>query len=37
VAASLFGDAAAAVVAKGSARRPTGPRVLATRSRIPKT
>jgi alkylresorcinol/alkylpyrone synthase len=34
VAASLFGDAAAAVVAKGSARTPTGPRVLATRSRI---
>jgi alkylresorcinol/alkylpyrone synthase len=34
VAASLFGDAAAAVVAKGSARTPTGPRVLATRSRL---
>jgi alkylresorcinol/alkylpyrone synthase len=34
VAASLFGDGAAAVVAKGSARTPTGPRVLATRSRI---
>jgi alkylresorcinol/alkylpyrone synthase len=34
VAASLFGDAAAAVVVKGSARRPAGPRVLATRSRI---
>jgi alkylresorcinol/alkylpyrone synthase len=34
VAASLFGDGAAAVVAKGSARPPTGPRVLATRSRI---
>lgn len=34
VAASLFGDAAAAVVAKGSACAPTGPRVLATRSRL---
>jgi alkylresorcinol/alkylpyrone synthase len=34
VAASLFGDGAAAVVAKGSARTPMGPRVLATRSRI---
>ncbi|MBV8181927.1 MAG: type III polyketide synthase [Mycobacterium sp.] len=34
VAASLFGDAAGAVVAKGSARTPTGPRVLATRSRL---
>jgi alkylresorcinol/alkylpyrone synthase len=34
VAASLFGDGAAAVVAKGSARTPTGPRVLATRSRL---
>ncbi len=34
VAASLFGDAAGAVVAKGGARAPTGPRVLATRSRL---
>lgn len=34
VAASLFGDGAAAVVATGSARTPAGPRVLATRSRI---
>jgi alkylresorcinol/alkylpyrone synthase len=34
VAASLFGDGAAAVVAKGSARTPMGPRVLATRSRL---
>jgi alkylresorcinol/alkylpyrone synthase len=34
VAASLFGDGAAAVVAKGSAQTPMGPRVLATRSRI---
>jgi alkylresorcinol/alkylpyrone synthase len=34
VAASLFGDGAAAVVAKGSARTTTGPRVLATRSRL---
>ena len=34
VAASLFGDGAAAVVAKGAARAPAGPRVLATRSRI---
>jgi alkylresorcinol/alkylpyrone synthase len=34
VAASLFGDGAAAVVAQGSARRPAGPRVLATRSRL---
>lgn len=34
VAASLFGDAVAAVVAKGSARTSAGPRVLATRSRI---
>ncbi len=34
VAASLFGDGAAAVVAKGSALTPTGPRVLATRSRL---
>jgi len=34
VAASLFGDGAAAVVAKGSGRPPTGPRVLATRSRL---
>jgi alkylresorcinol/alkylpyrone synthase len=34
VATSLFGDAAGAVVAKGSARTPTGPRVLATRSRL---
>ena len=34
VAASLFGDAAGAVVAKGAARTPTGPRVLATRSRL---
>jgi alkylresorcinol/alkylpyrone synthase len=34
VAASLFGDGAAAVVGKGSARAATGPRVLATRSRI---
>jgi alkylresorcinol/alkylpyrone synthase len=34
VATSLFGDGAAAVVAKGSARTPVGPRVLATRSRL---
>jgi alkylresorcinol/alkylpyrone synthase len=34
VAASLFGDGAAAVVAKGSALSSPGPRVLATRSRI---
>src|ERR1700761_3453908 len=34
VAASLFGDGAAAVVAKGSALAPIGPRVLATRSRL---
>jgi len=34
VAASLFGDGAGAVVAKGSARTPAGPRVLATRSRL---
>ena len=34
VAASLFGDGAAAVVANGSARASAGPRVLATRSRI---
>jgi alkylresorcinol/alkylpyrone synthase len=34
VAASLFGDGAAAVVATGSARPRSGPRVLATRSRI---
>ncbi|WP_292980386.1 type III polyketide synthase [Mycobacterium sp.] len=34
VAASLFGDGAAAVVAEGSARTAAGPRVLATRSRI---
>jgi alkylresorcinol/alkylpyrone synthase len=34
VAASLFGDAAGAVVAKGAARTPMGPRVLATRSRL---
>jgi alkylresorcinol/alkylpyrone synthase len=34
VATSLFGDAAGAVVAKGSALTPTGPRVLATRSRL---
>ena len=34
LAASLFGDGAAAVVAKGAARTPAGPRVLATRSRI---
>ncbi|ORV38548.1 type III polyketide synthase [Mycobacterium conspicuum] len=39
VATSLFGDGAAAVIAKGGARsggssRATGPRVLATRSRI---
>jgi len=34
VAASLFGDGAAAVVAKGAARTPAGPRVLATRSRL---
>jgi alkylresorcinol/alkylpyrone synthase len=34
VAASLFGDGAAAVVAQGSARTAAGPRVLATRSRI---
>src|SRR2546430_697251 len=34
VATSLFGDAAGAVVAKGSALTPTGPRLLATRSRL---
>jgi alkylresorcinol/alkylpyrone synthase len=34
VAASLFGDGAGAVVAKGSALTPKGPRVLATRSRL---
>jgi alkylresorcinol/alkylpyrone synthase len=34
VATSLFGDGAAAVVAKGSARTATGPRVLASRSRL---
>jgi len=34
VASSLFGDAAGAVVAKGADLAPTGPRVLATRSRI---
>jgi alkylresorcinol/alkylpyrone synthase len=34
VATSLFGDGAAAVVAKGAARTPAGPRVLATRSRL---
>ncbi len=34
VAASLFGDGAAAVVGKGADHTPAGPRVLATRSRI---
>src|ERR1700733_6613704 len=34
VATSLFGDGAAAVVAKGAARTPAGPKVLATRSRL---
>ncbi len=36
VASSLFGDGAAAVIAKGANRAglPTGPRVLATRSRL---
>ena len=34
VATSLFGDGAAAVVAKGSGRTATGPRVLATRSHL---
>ncbi|WP_174813289.1 type III polyketide synthase [Mycobacterium botniense] len=34
VAASLFGDAAAAVVATGPERRHSGPKVLATRSRL---
>ncbi|MBO0883281.1 MAG: type III polyketide synthase, partial [Mycobacterium sp.] len=34
VAASLFGDGAAAVIANGSARAPVGPRVLATRSQL---
>jgi alkylresorcinol/alkylpyrone synthase len=34
VATSLFGDAAGAVVAKGSALTPAGPRVLDTRSRL---
>ncbi|MCV7259764.1 type III polyketide synthase [Mycobacterium shimoidei] len=34
VASSLFGDAAGVVVAKGANRESTGPRVLATRSRI---
>lgn len=34
VATSLFGDGAAAVIARGADRAPAGPRVLATRSRI---
>jgi alkylresorcinol/alkylpyrone synthase len=34
IAASLFGDGAAAVIANGSARTPMGPRVLATRSQL---
>jgi alkylresorcinol/alkylpyrone synthase len=34
VATSLFGDGAGAVVARGSAQTPVGPRVLATRSRL---
>lgn len=34
VAASLFGDGAGAVIAKGAGRASAGPRVLATRSRI---
>jgi alkylresorcinol/alkylpyrone synthase len=34
VAASLFGDGSAAVVGKGAARAPSGPQVLATRSRM---
>lgn len=34
VAASLFGDGAAAVIATGADRPQTGPRLLATRSRI---
>jgi alkylresorcinol/alkylpyrone synthase len=34
VATSLFGDGAAAVVAKGAARTASGPKVLATRSRL---
>jgi alkylresorcinol/alkylpyrone synthase len=34
VAASLFGDGSAAVVAKGAARTSAGPQVLATRSRM---
>jgi alkylresorcinol/alkylpyrone synthase len=34
VATSLFGDGAGAIVAKGSALAPMGPRVLATRSRL---
>lgn len=34
VAASLFGDGAAAVIATGANRTPSGPRVLATRSHI---
>jgi alkylresorcinol/alkylpyrone synthase len=34
VAASLFGDGAATVIAKGANRAPTGPRVLATRSHL---
>lgn len=34
VATSLFGDGAAAVITKGADRTATGPRVLATRSRI---
>ncbi|MGH3634630.1 type III polyketide synthase [Mycobacterium sp.] len=34
VATSLFGDGAAAVIARGADRSPDGPRVLATRSRI---
>jgi alkylresorcinol/alkylpyrone synthase len=34
VATSLFGDGAAVVIAQGTDRAPSGPRVLATRSRI---
>jgi alkylresorcinol/alkylpyrone synthase len=34
VASSLFGDGAAAVIVTGADRRPVGPKVLATRSRI---
>ena len=34
VATALFGDGAAAVIATGANRRPAGPKVIATRSRL---